>query len=210
MAASSHKISKTGGQPSRGRLRRVFRNDLGLRAGWRLLIYVSLFVMLIYFLASSLEHFIKPGSGVLADGLFELTGLLGAIGAALVMAMIEKHPMSTYGLPLGSAFRRLFWWGWLAGLIEVSVVVGLIAIFHGYSFGTLAERGGAALLYGLSWVMVFVVVSKKRDRSSACSVIRRVYLSWLCTTDACGGNRILVCRRSAVSDICGGAFTRPG
>jgi hypothetical protein len=60
----------------------MFRNDLGLRAGWRFLIYVCLFLALIYVLASTLEHFVKPGSGVLADGLFELMGLLGAIGAA--------------------------------------------------------------------------------------------------------------------------------
>jgi uncharacterized protein len=156
-AASSPKISETGGQPSRGRLQRVFRNDPGLRAGWRLLIYACLFVVLIYFLASTLEHFVKPGSGVLADGLFELMGLLGAIGAALVMALIEKRPMSTYGLPARSAFKRLFWQGWLAGLIEVSIVVGLIAVFHGYSFGRLAERRGAALLYGLCWAVVSVV-----------------------------------------------------
>ena len=155
---SSSKISQVGGQPRGGGLRRVFWNDFGLRAGWRFLIYVGLFVVPVYFRATALEHFVKPGTGLISDGLFELTGLVCAVGAAQVMSRIEKRPMSTYGLPARGAFKRLFWQGWLAGLIEVSVIVGLIAMFHGYSFGRLAERGGAVLLYGLSWAVVSVVV----------------------------------------------------
>jgi hydrogenase/urease accessory protein HupE len=66
--------------------------------------------------------------------------------------------MSTYGPPSKSAFKGLFWLGWLGGIVEVSVVVGLIAVFHGYSFGRLAEHGKAVLLYGISWAVISVVV----------------------------------------------------
>jgi hypothetical protein len=145
--------------PSSERFRRIFWNASGLRSGWRFLIYLVLFVALLLSLGTAMNHFVKPGSGILADGLFELMGLVSTIVAAWVMSRIEKRPMSTYGLPVRSAFKRLFWWGWLAGLIEVNVVVGIIAALHGYSFGILAERGEAALLYGLSWVIVSVVVS---------------------------------------------------
>jgi membrane protease YdiL (CAAX protease family) len=157
--ASSSKISSAGGQSSPGRFRGIFWNESGLRSGWRVLIYLVLFVALIFSLATATEYFVKPGSGILADGLFELMGFAGAMGAARIMSQIEKRPMSTYGLPARSAFKGLFWQGWLAGLIEVSIVVGFIAASDGYSFGTLAEGGGAALLYGLSWVIVSVAMS---------------------------------------------------
>lgn len=147
------------GTPSSGRIHEIFWNAGRLRSGWRFLIYFGLFVTLIFSLGTTLDHFIKPGSGILADAVFELMGLAGAVGAAAIMSRIEKRPMSTYGLPARSAFRGLFWWGWLVGLMEVCLVVGSIAAFHGYSFGTLAERGGTALYYGFSWIIISVVVS---------------------------------------------------
>jgi hypothetical protein len=88
-----------------------------------------------------------------------LIGFACALEAAQVMSGMEKRPMSTYGLPARGAFGKLFWQGWLTGLIEVSAVVGLIAAFHGYSFGKLAEHGVIALRYGVSWAVVSVVAS---------------------------------------------------
>ena len=154
---SSSKPSQAGDRPPAGAFRKVFWNDLGLRAGWRFVIYVGVFMVLVYFRGTSLEHFVKPGTGILADVLFESMGFLCAIGAVQIVSRIENRPMSAYGLPARGAFGKIFWQGWVAGLIEVSVVVGLIAMFHGYSFGRLAERREAVLWYGLSWAVVSVV-----------------------------------------------------
>jgi hypothetical protein len=95
--ASSSEIPSAGGQSWRGRFRKIFRNDYGLRAGWRFLIYLVFFVVLIYSLATATEYFVKPGSGILAYGLFELMGLFGAVGAARIMSRIEKLRYQLYG-----------------------------------------------------------------------------------------------------------------
>jgi membrane protease YdiL (CAAX protease family) len=157
-AASSSKTSSTRIQSRTGRFRRIFSDDSGLRPWWRFFIYLALFVVLIFFLGTAMEYVVKPGSGILAEGLFELMGLVGAMGAAWIMSRIDRRPMSTYGLPSKSAFKGLFWLGWLGGIVEVGVVVGLIAVIHGYSFGRLAKHGEAVLLYGISWAVISVVV----------------------------------------------------
>jgi hypothetical protein len=36
--------------------------------------------VLILFLGTAMEYFVKPGSGILTEGLFELMGLVGAMG----------------------------------------------------------------------------------------------------------------------------------
>ena len=79
-AASSSNPSSTRIQSRTGRFRRIFSDDSGLRAWWRFFIYLALFVVLILFLGTAMEYFVKPGSGILTEGLFELMGLVGAMG----------------------------------------------------------------------------------------------------------------------------------
>jgi uncharacterized protein len=155
--ASPSKTSPARGAPQ-GAVRKVFRNDRGLRAGWRLLIYIVLMALPLL-LVAALSEFATPRSGMFWGGLPVLIGFACALEAAQVMSRIEKRPVSTYGLPVRGAFGKLFWQGWLAGLIEISVVIGLVAAFHGYSFGKLAEGGVVALGYGVSWAVVSVVAS---------------------------------------------------
>jgi membrane protease YdiL (CAAX protease family) len=78
--------------------------------------------------------------------------------AALMMSQIEHRSPGVYGLPLNGAFGKRFWQGWLIGLVEVSVLVGLIAAFGGYSFGGLAARGVELAKWGSLWAIFFVVV----------------------------------------------------
>jgi membrane protease YdiL (CAAX protease family) len=52
----------------------------------------------------------------------------------------------------------LFWQGCLIGLIEISVLIGLIAAFGGYSFGGLVLHGKELLRWGVLWAVFFVFV----------------------------------------------------
>ena len=74
------------------------------------------------------------------------------------MARLESRSVNAYGLPLRQAFGRSFWLGMLLGLGEVSLLVGLIGVFGGYSFGELALHGSRLLDWGLYWVVAFVFV----------------------------------------------------
>ncbi len=139
----------------------IFLNEKGLRAGWRLLIY-AVFVAAIGFGGGMvLRHFVPPTRGVFSPGyLFagEVFSFVVIFGAALVMSLIEHRPPGVYGLPASVAFGKLFWQGFLIGLIEISALMALISVFGGYSFGTLALHGSAILRWAIVWAIFFVFV----------------------------------------------------
>ena len=147
--------------PPVGIASKIFLNEAGLRAGWRLLIYAA-FVAAIGFAGGMvLRHFARPTRGVFsARYMFagEIFSLVVIFAAALIMSRIEGRSPGAYGLPAGSAFGKLFWQGFLVGLVEVSALVGLIAAFGGYSFGALAVHGGELWRWALLWAIFFVFV----------------------------------------------------
>src|SRR6266853_1616158 len=51
--------------------------------------------------------------------------MIGALAAGLVMSQLEGRPFGDYGLPVRSAFGKLFWQGALFGLIEITAVIGV-------------------------------------------------------------------------------------
>jgi membrane protease YdiL (CAAX protease family) len=148
--------------PPDGFLSTLFLKDDGLRAGWRLLLY-GFFVaalgfgtlILIYQISFPIRDGFSFGNQFLQDSV----GFGVVFAAALIMAQIEKRPAGVYGLPVQSAFKGLFWQGYLFGLIEISVVIGLMAIFGGYSFGSLALHGAEIIRWGFSWAICFLFVA---------------------------------------------------
>jgi hypothetical protein len=126
-----------------------------------LLVYAAFVVGLGFGGGAVLIHFLPPTRGAASPGYFfaqEAFSFAVIFAAALIMAQIEHRSPGVYGLPLRGGFGKLFWQGWLIGLIEVSALVGLIAVFGGYSFGSLAVRGTELLRWGLLWAVFFVVV----------------------------------------------------
>jgi CAAX protease family protein len=139
----------------------IFLNEKGLRAGWRLLIYAVFLAAIGAGGGIVLQHFIRPTRGVFSPRyLFasEIFSFIVVFGAALIMSRIEHRPSGAYGLPVSGAFGKLFWQGFLIGLVEVSALVGLISAFGGYSFGTLAVHGGELWRWAVLWAIFFVFV----------------------------------------------------
>jgi uncharacterized protein len=147
--------------PREGILRIIFLNDQGIRGGWRLLIYGALVAVLGFGGGMALRQFIHPVRGVFSIGFsftYEVFSFLVVFGAALIMAQIEGRSPGVYGLAMRGAFGKLFWQGYLIGLIEISVLIGLIAAFDGYSFGGLALQGKELLRWGMLWAVLFISV----------------------------------------------------
>ena len=139
----------------------IFLNEKGLRAGWRLLIYAAFVAAIGFGGGMVLQHFIRPTRGVFSPRyLFagEIFSLVVVFGAALIMSRIEHRSPGVYGLPANGAFGKLFWEGFLIGLVEISALVGLISAFGGYSFGTLALHGSSILRWAIVWAVFFVFV----------------------------------------------------
>jgi membrane protease YdiL (CAAX protease family) len=133
----------------------------GLRSGWRLLIYLLIVVgssVAISFVMGKLLHLQRGVPGVWAQLGQEVIGFAVAFGGAILMSRIERRPLGLYGLPGSEMFGSKFWLGFLFGLLEVTLLVGLISAFGGYSFGTLALPGNKILLWGLFHMVMFTFV----------------------------------------------------
>jgi len=152
--------------PSRGRF--VFFNDRGLRAGWRLLIYLGIlfvsyavFILLLFALFPKLRQqgpaaAFSPGIVLLSDGPFFLLMLL----AAFIMSRIERRNMGEYGLPLkGRPVLGRFLVGYaFLGFLPLTVCLLIMRLCHAFQFGSLVLHGREALVFGLEWALAFLFV----------------------------------------------------
>ena len=132
-----------------------------MRAGWSLLLYTAIGLMIWYPLAMVvvlIGGFREGAYSPQSVALGELVSFGAVYGAALVMARLERVPAGVYGLPLGQAFGKSFWLGIFLGLCEVSLLVGLIAVFGGYSFESLALHRTGLVGWGLLWAVAFLLV----------------------------------------------------
>jgi len=140
----------------------IFLTDHRVRAGWRIAMYIAMMVFLIVGIKFTLSNVLAAaqGSSPTARGLFvsESLSFLIVFLPACVMARFERRPLGDYGLPLRSAFGKRFWQGCALGLVEIAVLIGCIAAFHGYSFGGLNLYGPAIWKWALFWLAFFVVV----------------------------------------------------
>jgi membrane protease YdiL (CAAX protease family) len=127
----------------------------------RSIFYGLLFVAITTGAFQVLRNFFPPPPGPPAPrSLFlgEAVLALAALLAALLMSFLEKQKMDAYGLPARLAFGKLFWQGALAGLVEVSVLVGLVAAGGGYSFGVVVLHGGAIARWACFWAVFMCLV----------------------------------------------------
>lgn len=140
---------------------REFPNKRKLGAGWRLLFYAAMFFVLWSASNFFLAQIIRPVRGVFSPGYqfwAEFASFVVSFFAAWVMSQFEELPVGAYGLPARGASGKLFCQGCLFGSCEICLLIGLIAVFGGYAFGSLAQHGAAILKWGLYWGLFFVVV----------------------------------------------------
>ena len=141
----------------------IFWNEREFRAGWRLLVYLLLFVLIVTvggFLATALHFPRISRTSLTATSMLvqEGIGIIGALAAAAIMGMLEARPFGGYGLPRAAAFRARFWQGEAWGIAMIAGIVFLIRACRGFSFGELALRGPALWGYAALWFVVFIFV----------------------------------------------------
>jgi len=150
----------------------VFRGPNGIRAGWRVLIFLALVAATALALAVPFVLLLLAGKGGtgarVSIGVSGLTPLglgisEGAIFfctsiAALVMTRIERRKYGQYGLPFRSAFRKDFWIGTLVGFLSISgSLLGILAL-HGFHLTGLAIHGNTIVAATAAWSATFVLV----------------------------------------------------
>lgn len=92
-------------------LRRVFYNSFELRAGWRLLIAIAMYAVLMYANHSVSRRLLRHADDVIKFLVFELTGFALILFVSWMMGRIEGRNLGDYGLPGSKAFGKQFWQG---------------------------------------------------------------------------------------------------
>ena len=155
-------------QPGSG-VRSLFLGPRGLRAGWRLLIFLGLLAFLLggtnlvlaggpQGLRNALKHMDKVTVTPFKMGASEAMAFAMLCLVTLVMGRIEKRKFSEYGLPFRQILGKDFWIGCLSGFLAISGTLLAMFLLHGFRITGLALHG-KAIFYALAgWAIAFLLV----------------------------------------------------
>ena len=145
-----------------------FKGPNGIRAGWRLLIFIAFFIAIVSsvnfglrlvpsaraWLKSQNPQIMTPSLMIVEEGI----AVLALMAAAALMSLIEKRTFADYYFPPNEAFGKRFWQGVPYGFAMLSLLMVLIAAFRGFSLGGLALSGADALKFGAAYGVGFILV----------------------------------------------------
>jgi membrane protease YdiL (CAAX protease family) len=159
-AASSHSHQHSG-----------FIGPNGLRAGWRMFIFLAIVAGLFTLLFAILGVLRRGQPGAPGGLLFKPLGLsisegtilLFAVIASLIMAKIEGRRFSEYGLPLRGALGRNFWKGTVWGFLAIAGSLGAIFVLHGFRVTGFSTYGTTLIGATAAWTVTFLMVGLSEE-----------------------------------------------
>ena len=147
------------------RAQEIFVGPIGLRSGWRLLIFLAIVIAFEAAFQEVVLLILKARGIVEPEGLYAMVFLVGdaitliaVVIATWIMARWEHRKLSRYGLPGKNAFGRRFWEGAVFGYAGVSALILLIFLAGGYSAGSLALHGAALRRATLLWLLASLAI----------------------------------------------------
>ena len=152
-------------------VRKIFYNARGLRAGWRLLIFLIIVLLLgiiansaigavIALMAPKQAQVLKSGPPNPPVMLFsELVSFLTIVFATWVMSRIERRSMGEYGLPLRTGALSRFFRGYVFwGFIPLTLLLSALRLLHAFYFGPTVLHGMQIVYWAAFWGLVFLLV----------------------------------------------------
>src|SRR5215469_9121871 len=141
----------------------VFIRVGGLRAGWRLLIWLAIFLGVATGISVFIIKVFHPGAGAFLDPTRLIAGdvlitFLPASIATFAMAAVERRTLRDYYVPTPGSFGRQFWWGALWGFLAVSLLVGMIAALGGYKIIGVEAKGSSLAHWAVLWIAASLVI----------------------------------------------------
>lgn len=144
----------------------IFTGPNGIRAGWRLLIFIGIGLIvdtMLVFIAIKLTHHtpvqphhpIGPEFVIYGDGAI----LPAALLAAAVMALIERRKFRLYFAPVTTHAWRNLGMGIVWGFLAFSGLLLMLHVPGDYSLGVISTHGAGLVKHALQWGLVFVVVA---------------------------------------------------
>ncbi len=150
----------------------IFIGPNGLRGGWSVLLFVPLFVLFSSIagrLARS-SHLLGPRGGPFTPArviMAELITLAGILGAAAVVALIERRRLMDFNLNGPRRASNCFF-GTITGFAALSLLVGTMAMCAWLHFGCVALSGIEVFRYALVWGVAFVLVGCAEEGMMRC------------------------------------------
>lgn len=152
-------------------MHRIFIGPNGLRTGWSVSLFILIFILLVVGIGSLLHaaHLADRKAGFTPRNVFfsELDEFLGLLGAAWIMARIERRTLFDYNLR-GPRRPWRFFSGIAVGFGALSVLVGSLRAGGWLHFGPVALSGGAIFAYAAIWGSVFLLVGCVEEGTFRC------------------------------------------
>lgn len=151
-------------QPLEQTVTKAFVGPNGIRAGWRLLVFVCIFgglvvlctAIVVAFNHGEIPNFQQTTPRIIALG--EGMQLLSALVAAWIMSKIEARNFRDYGLPGKGAFGVKFCQGIVFGFAAITFLLAVMRGLHVFYFGPIALHGSELIRYACEWGFVFLLV----------------------------------------------------
>jgi uncharacterized protein len=143
-------------------LTRWFVTEAGLRAPWRVLLFITLFVAIVWLLGFLFPFIVglEPPSDRLSPGLIAQTGVMlvaALLAAWVLLRWVDRRPVQGLGFPMDGPGVRDLAAGVAVGTLALSAVVALFAALGWYRYtaqpGSLA---GWATMSGLALVALAI------------------------------------------------------
>ena len=143
-------------------MRKIFLNQSGLRAGWKLPIFVGIFLALQFAADWMILRLVHPQQRSFLDPVGTIYGesqtLVAVLIATWIMSKIEHCSFANYGIPLQNALGREFRVGLSWGLASTSLLVALIAVFDGYRIVGVALHGIQLCYFLAVWIIANLLI----------------------------------------------------
>lgn len=144
-------------------LLRVFMGSQGLRAGWSVLAFVLLFSLFAGCVGYAFFHFhlvSKKSEFAPSDAFFtELISFIGMVGAAAIVALIERRRGNVLAYNLNDPRGGLhFFTGAVCGFAALSALIGGLALGGWLHVGNVALTGTDIVKFGVMWAGAFLLV----------------------------------------------------
>jgi uncharacterized protein len=139
----------------------IFLGPNGIRAGWRLTIYLiftSVLIAVLFHFALHIPPWQAPNFRLRELLPRELIAVFATLTAAAIMARIEQRPLGSYGLPWKRTVPARLWEGAVWGFLAMTAILLILRATRSFSFGTMELHGRQFLVYALGWGIYFVAV----------------------------------------------------
>jgi uncharacterized protein len=158
----------------------LWKGPNGLRAGWRLLIFIGILAPLVYGTSRCVDALTgrihadlsTPIANVILLDLL----LIPLMIATWIMGRIGRRTFADYGLPWRRAFGRRFWQGAYFSFASFTVLLLVMRLAGVLSFGAIALHGWDVWKYAAAWAVLAFLSALLED------FLYRGYLLFTLTT----------------------------